>query len=389
MGKSIKYILALITGLVFVPGQPVFAAGPPAPSPFSSPLAITMVVLMILLLIIIGILANILIGTADFKLKKRKKENQSVISTALILLCMLVSPVLFAQGTTGTAAPAADRTFGGMDTSTFYVMATILFLELFIIIALLINIKFLLKNEKEKLSVGEPVAVKKPAFNWWDRFNKFRPVEQEADIDLGHDYDGIRELDNKLPPWWLYGFYLCIVFAAVYMWRYHVSHTAPLSGEEFSRSVALGEQRVAEYLKMQGNKVDENTVTISKDPADIAAGKAIFTTPSNCPTCHGADGSGMVNGQPGVGVNLTDDYYIYGGGIKELFKTIKYGTSRGMKSWKDDLTAKQIMQVANYVRTLRGTHPALAKDHEADAKLFVEDSVSTPAIKDSVIKKTP
>lgn len=389
MGKSLKYIMVLMTGLLLFAGQPVYAAGPPAPSAFSNPLAVIMVVLMIILLVIIGILANILLGTADIKLRKKKSKNlQSGITTALVVLGLFIAPSVFAQGaTTPATAPAADKLIGGMDSSTFYIMATILFLELFVIIALLINIKFLLKTEKEKISASEPAAEKKPAFNWWDKFNKLRPINEEADIDLGHDYDGIRELDNRLPPWWLYGFYLCIVFAGIYLWRYHVSHTAPLSGEEYSRSVTLGDQRVAQYLKEKGDNVDENTVVVSTDPKDLEAGKAIFTNPANCPTCHGADGSGIVNGNPGVGANLTDNYYIYGGDIKSLFKTIKYGTARGMKSWKDDLSARQMAQVANYVRTLRGTNPPKGKDHEPDAKLYVEEPSKSKAGADSTAKK--
>jgi cytochrome c oxidase cbb3-type subunit 3 len=219
--------------------------GPPEPSVFNNPLAVTFMSIMLLLLIIIGILANILIGAADFKLKKRKTTDKGRSATAvLFILFMLVSPSLFAQDATAAATPTkAASTIGGMAASTFYVMVTILFLELLVIIALLINIKLLLRTEKAKIESAiktEEIidGEKASRLSWWDRFNKLRPVSQEADLDLGHDYDGIRELNNRLPPWWIYGFYATILFAAIYLWRFHVSHKGPSSKQEYERSVA-------------------------------------------------------------------------------------------------------------------------------------------------------
>lgn len=378
MRNMIKYISALFTILLLLFVQPVWAAGPPSPSIFSNPLAVSFIVLMIVLLIIIGILANIVIGTADVRLKKRKKEKESgVQAAATVLLLLLLPSVLFAQDS-GTAQTTTSKTIGGMDPSTFYIMLAVLFVELTVIIGLLINIKFLLHQEKER--IAEPVTEEEKAvaakekanrLSWWDRFNKFRPASQEADLDLGHDYDGIRELNNRLPPWWLYGFYLTIIFAVIYLWRFHVSHTGPSSKEEYETSVARAEVRVQEYLKKKGESVDENTVTLLTSAEDLAAGKAIFTDPSKCPTCHTATGAGNT-----IGPNLTDDYWIYGGSIQSIFKTIKYGTSKGMRSWKDDLSAKQIAQVASYVKSLRGTNPPDAKAPQGE--LYVEET-SRPA----------
>lgn len=387
MRNITKYISCLITILLLFSIQPVWAAGPPAPSLFSNPLAITFLIIMLLLLIVIGILGNIAIGAADVKLKKRKKEKAA--ASAMLLLFMLISPVLFGQDTaTADTARASSATIAGMDATAFYIMAAVMFLELAVIIALLINIKFLLRQEKEKLA--EPVteeqklAVEKEKANrlsWWDRFNKLRPVSQEAELDLGHDYDGIRELNNRLPPWWLYGFYITILFAAIYLWRFHVSHNGPSSKEEYEQSVARAEIRVQEYLKKKGEAVDENTVKMLTSAEDIAAGKAIFVDPAKCPACHNADGGGNA-----VGPNLTDEYWIYGGGIKDIFKTIKYGTSKGMRSWKDDLSAKQMAQVASYIRSLKGTKPANPK--EPQGELYKEE-VEAPAVPaaDSAAKK--
>lgn len=382
MRNKIKYIPGL-AALLLLTSQPVWAAGPPAPSIFSNPLAVVFIILMLVLLIVIGILANIVIGAADVKLKRRLalKTNKA----GMILTALLLSSSLFAQDAgTGTVA-SGSKSIAGMDPSTFYIMVTVLFLELLVIIALLINIKFLLKQEKARIAAPvteeEKVIAEKEKANhlsWWDRFNKLRPVSQEAELDLGHDYDGIRELNNRLPPWWLYGFYLCIIFAVVYLWRFHVSHTGPSSKEEFETSIAKADLRVKEYLKKKGDAVDENTVTLLTAAEDISAGKAIFTDPSKCPACHGADGGGNA-----VGPNLTDDYWIYGGNIKDIFKTIKYGTNKGMRSWKDDLSARQMAQVASYVKSLKGTKPANPKDPQGE--LYKEETAAPVA--DTAAKK--
>jgi cytochrome c oxidase cbb3-type subunit 3 len=377
MRNKLKYIGVGLFTLLIGSVQPVWAAGPPSPSIFNNPLAVTFIVMMILLLIIIGVLSNILLGAAEVKLKKSKVAGAAKMIVTLSFLGLLLSSgnTAFAQAATATAdaaAPVAPKMIGGMSASTFYVLSTVLFLELFIIIALLVNIQLLLKNEKEKLATAAEKAVDKlNHLSWWDRFNKLRPVSQEADIDLGHDYDGIRELDNRLPPWWLYGFYACIIFAGIYLWRFHISHTGPSSKQEYERSVARAEADIQEYLKQKGESVDENTVTILTDAADLDAGKGIFL--KSCVTCHKATGAGD------VGPNLTDDYWLHGNKIGDLFKTIRYGFN-AMPQWQNQYSNKQIAQVASYVKSLHGTNPPGAKAPQGT--LMTEEAQKVPA-KDS------
>src|SRR5690606_17047420 len=96
------------------------------------------------------------------------------------------------------------------------------------------------------------------------------------------------------------------------------------------------------YLANSANKIDENTVTYLSENADLLEGKTIFT--AVCAACHGADGGGI------VGPNLTDDYWVHGGSVKDIFKVIKYGVpEKGMKSWKDDYPPKKIAQLASYI----------------------------------------
>lgn len=124
------------------------------------------------------------------------------------------------------------------------------------------------------------------------------------------------------------------------------------------------------YLAQMANKVNEENVTALTDPAEIAEGKNIFLT--NCATCHGKEGQG------GAGPNLTDDYWLHGGGIKNVFKTIKYGVpQKGMIAWETQLSPKQIQQVASYILTLRGTNPPGAK--EPQGELWKEENISTNA----------
>ena len=364
MRKKIIYpgiLMLLFTASI----QPVYAAGSPSTSTslLSNPLALTLLILMALLLLIIGLLANLLLGTADYKLSKEKKENNSGISAGtLTILLLFISSGLFAQDKKTIATTATS--IGGMSSTSFYVMTAVLFLELFVILALLINIRMLLNTQKQK---QEPALKKKLSFNWWNRINSFKPAHQEADIDLGHDYDGIRELDNRLPPWWLYGFYVSIVIAGIYFWRFHVSHSGPSSQQEYETSVAKAEQKTKEYLKLKGESVDENSVTLLTAAEDIAEGKKIFTTA--CASCHKATGAGD------VGPNLTDDYWMHGGDIKSVFKTIRYGIN-AMPQWQNSYSNKQIAQVSSFIKTLQGTKPENPKPPQGE--LFKEEG-SSPA----------
>ena len=185
------------------------------------------------------------------------------------------------------------------------------------------------------------------------------PIEDEAEIILDHNYDGIKELDNNLPPWWIYGFYASIVFAAVYLLRYHV-FSGPTQIDELETELADARIAIEAYKKTAKNLVDINTVTELTEAADLSAGKTIFE--SNCVACHMADGGG------GIGPNLTDPNWILGGDIKSVFKTVSEGgrSGKGMIAWKQQLKPLEIAQVSSYVLTFEGTTPANPKAPEGD-----------------------
>jgi cytochrome c oxidase cbb3-type subunit 3 len=180
------------------------------------------------------------------------------------------------------------------------------------------------------------------------------PLEREGDVMLNHNYDGIRELDNNLPPWWLYGFYLTILSGMVYLFYYHVMPNTPLQADEFTADMAIIEKTKQDFLAGEANNVDENTVVALADARALADGKKTYD--AKCASCHLADGGGS------VGPNLTDAYWIHGGNIKNLFTTIKYGVlDKGMISWKESLSPVQMQNVASYILNLQGTKPATPK----------------------------
>ncbi len=191
-----------------------------------------------------------------------------------------------------------------------------------------------------------------------------KPMEEEGEIILDHNYDGIKELDNTLPPWWVYMFYLTIFFAIFYWTKYEI-----LDGDsttvEYEKEVAQAELDIAEWKKTAKDLVDASTVILLTEASDLDAGKEIYTT--NCAVCHKADGGG------GIGPNLTDENWILGGGVKNAFTTISEGgrPGKGMVSWKNDLKPIEIAQVASYILGFQGTTPAAPKVAEGD--IWVEE----------------
>jgi cytochrome c oxidase cbb3-type subunit III len=173
----------------------------------------------------------------------------------------------------------------------------------------------------------------------------------------GHEYDGIRELDNKLPKWWLGLFFITIIFAVVYFVSFHVLKIGNTPEEEYKNEV------VAANMEYQGagpsNTVDAGNVTLLTDEAAKAEGKAIFD--KNCVVCHLAQGQGL------VGPNLTDEYWIHGCKIGDLFKVITIGVpEKGMISWQSQLTPEQIQKVASYIISLQGSNPPNPKAPQGD-----------------------
>ena len=263
----------------------------------------------------------------------------------------------------------------------FPMVSVFLFVFLFLLIAIEItvsavdNITYYLLTEEQKIQLSEASDLSFTDSEWYKRLmaklTKTESLDNEGQLLLEHDYDGIKELDNNLPPWWVYLFYASILFGVVYMVQYEVLG-ADNQEMELTKEVAQAKIDIAEYMKTAPDIMDEKSVTLLTDPADLAAGKEIYIT--NCAACHRADAGGQ------IGPNLTDDKWILGGGIKNVFHTLVNGgrDGKGMISWKGTLKPKEMQKVASYILSLKGSNPPDAKAPEGE--VWVEENV-TVAVK--------
>lgn len=196
--------------------------------------------------------------------------------------------------------------------------------------------------------------------SWWDKFKGLKPIEKEGEIAMEHQYDGIVELDNPTPPWFMYLFYITIIFAGIYLFYYHLSPNSSLSqDEEYTTEVTIAEKAKEEYMKKFANSVNEDNAKALTGKAELEEGAKVYAT--NCVACHGDKGQG------GVGPNLTDNYWIHGGGIKNVFHTITQGVpEKGMIAWNKTLNPIQVQKVASYILSLKGTNPPGAKEPQGE-----------------------
>ncbi len=259
----------------------------------------------------------------------------------------------------------------------FMLFILLLIIAIEVILAAIENVMFQTLSEEGK---ERYLASKNKKWEWkWaeSTYKKLlgsKPIEAEGEIVLDHNYDGIRELDNKLPPWWVYLFYASIVFAVVYMFRFHVfgGYDQEL---EYEREIAAAQAEIEEYKRTAKDLIDAKTVELLTEATDLKAGETIFT--GNCAVCHKVDGGGA------IGPNLTDDYWFLGGGIKNVFNTISEGgrDGKGMVSWKTNLKPSEMAQVASYVLNLHGTNPADAKDPEGEIWMDPDAPVDNVEVK--------
>lgn len=259
-------------------------------------------------------------------------------------------------------------------------LSLFLFVFLFILIAIEItmnavdNITYSIMTDEQRKQLDEATNLGLTETEWYKnlmkRLTKTEPIENEGNLLMDHDYDGIKELDNNLPPWWVYLFYGCIGFAAVYLVRYELMG-ADNQEMEFQKEMAQAKIDIEEYKKTAPDLMDEKTVVLLTEASELAKGKAIFET--NCVACHRADGGGQ------IGPNLTDDHWILGGGIKNIFHTISNGgrDGKGMVAWNAMLKPTEIQHVASYIISLKGTNPKEPKAPEGD--VWVDEIEKAPA----------
>jgi cytochrome c oxidase cbb3-type subunit 3 len=213
-------------------------------------------------------------------------------------------------------------------------------------------IKALNKNSEEDLPEMQNRSI-------WEKMGSLKPLSMEHKLVMDHKYDGITELDNPTPPWFMYLFYGTILIAVFYLAGYHLVGNGKTMENEYAEQVAIAEIERNEYMKKIGDKINENTVVALKDAKSLDAGQKIYM--QSCLACHGDKGQG------GVGPNLTDEYWIHGGTVKNVYHTISEGVpEKGMISWKKTLNPVQMQQVTSFLATLVGTKPANGKEPQGE-----------------------
>lgn len=237
--------------------------------------------------------------------------------------------------------------------SALFVMCIIL---LVVTITLQNFVKVLLKP-KEQEDSAYTQAMEGRTF--WQKFWSLKPLSMEKDMMIEHEFDGIAELDNPTPPWFMYLFYSTIVFAVIYLFAFHIVGNGQIMTNEYSEEIAVADKAHEQYMKKFANSVNENNVKVLTDAKSLEDGSKIYT--QNCVACHGDKGQGI------VGPNLTDEFWLHGGSTKDIFHTITEGVpEKGMISWKKSLNPIQVQHVVSYITTLQGTKPANAKEPQGD-----------------------
>jgi cytochrome c oxidase cbb3-type subunit III len=222
----------------------------------------------------------------------------------------------------------------------------------------------ILVSEKDRRAMGSALMRMRTLF--------FRG-KSERPPTLDQDFDGIHELDNRIPPWFTVLFGATILFAAIYLLDYHVLQSSKLPAGEYQDEVSAAELQRRIIMAKEG-QIDESQITALTNTDALKRGEENFK--KYCISCHGAQGQGI------VGPNLTDDYWIHGGGVKNVYTTIKQGVpAKGMISWQLVFTPKQIQELASYVLSLRGTHPAGAKKPEGTLETAPDAPPAAPGAK--------
>ncbi|WP_445711862.1 cbb3-type cytochrome c oxidase N-terminal domain-containing protein [Flavobacterium sp.] len=260
--------------------------------------------------------------------------------------------------------------------SLFLGVFLFLLIAIEIVISAVDKVTYQLLSEEQKKQLEEAQSFSFADSKLYKSLTRSKAIEEEADVMLDHDYDGIKELDNVLPPWWVYLFYGCIVFAVVYLVRFHIIGDYTQK-EEYEMALVEAQKEHEEYLKANPIQVNVDNVELLTDEASIAEGKKIFG--ESCVACHGA------NLQGGIGPNLTDNHWINGGGVKNIFKLISEGSTKNptMAPWKDVIKSTDIQKIASYIISLEGSNPSEAKAPEGEIWV-AEGTTETAALTEKV-----
>lgn len=259
--------------------------------------------------------------------------------------------------TFGAFAQSAESNTAGLSNPLLWIIYSVAGLLLLITYLL-----YLISKELKRYVNGESNTVEAKMWDSrssWEKIFQLKPVGTDKDNIIDEPHDGIYELDNPPPPWFMFLFYGCVVIAAIYFVRFSMTDYGYTQEDEYIAEMKAAEVKLIANVASEDLNIDESNVEALTDAETLASGKKIFV--QNCKVCHGNEGKGMT----GSGPNLTDEFWKHGGGVINVFKTIKYGViEKGMASWKDNLNPKKIQDVTSYILSLQGSNPEGAKEPE-------------------------
>ncbi len=337
-------------------------------------LAILMIIIALVLAFVIYALGQVLV-TLIRQVMEKKKQSSPVIPGIFFLVFLMAGFPGLAQEISADPLVKVLPNYGGLSGSAFWTLVSAVMIEVVAILFMM----FFINRIREELMPAKAPAKSFDFKAWWKRvdkklFTKAVPVEKEADIMMDHEYDGIRELDNSLPPWWKYGFIITIGISVLYMLHFHVLGSGKNPTEEYAAELQYAKLKLQAYEAKNKDKVDENNIQLA-DAGGIADGKDIFQ--QMCWACHGKLGEG------GAGPNLADEYWLHKGSLTDIYKSIKMGyPDKGMQAWEKQYSPKQIAHLAGYIKSLQGTNPSNAK--AAQGELYTQTAGAT----DSTNEKT-
>ncbi|MEP7142640.1 MAG: cbb3-type cytochrome c oxidase N-terminal domain-containing protein [Ferruginibacter sp.] len=352
----------IITASTLLTGFTLMAQDAPAiktAAPGINLLATLFIITAIVLIFVIYGLGQVLIVLSRQLLDKTKAVSKIATLSLLVILSLLSQNGLAQEGAPAEIVNVIPN-YGGLSATSFYFLVAVVAMEVIAILFLFFSIRSIYKELMPEKAAAIVKESKLAAL--WVKLNRKLtraiPIEQEADALLDHNYDGIQELNNALPPWWKYGFIITIGFALVYLLNYHVLGNGKNPTEEYVAEMDNAKIEKEAYEAKNKDKIDESKVPMA-DAAGVKNGKEFFM--ANCIACHGSKGEG------GAGPNLTDNYWLHKGSLNDIYNTIKKGyPDKGMQSWAIKFNPKEISELASYVTTLKGTDPPGAKAPQGD-----------------------
>ncbi len=330
-------------------------------------LAYVMIAVAFLLAFVIWGMGNVLLVLIRQVLDKQKSNAAGILTFAFLIGFSFIGIPTNAQDA-GEVLVKEVPNYGGLDGTSFWILVATIATEIMTILFLLFFIK---RIQQELMPVK--VASTSSFAAWWAKidkklFTKAVPVEKEADVMLDHNYDGIRELDNALPPWWKWGFVITIFFSFFYLFHFHVMGSGKNPTEEYLAELKKADVELKAFAAKNKDKIDEDNIVMA-DEGSIAQGKEIYQ--QVCWACHGKEGEG------GTGPNLTDEYWVHKGSLNDIYRSIKLGyPDKGMQSWEKSYSPKQMSNLTSYIETFKGTKPANPKPAQGDLYVAVETAVT-------------